>query len=180
MELKFNEIKFKELVLYISYKAEPKELGATKLNKILLYSDMVSYLDFGKPIVGETYIKRQYGPVPKHILNITEQLVASGDMFIRDINYSEYTKREYLPLREPNLSVFSPEEISIVDNFINIICYEHTATSISKHSHDRIWELAEIGEEIPYNTIFASQLGEIDEFDIQWAQRALLNIEKAE
>ena len=173
MQLKFAESKFKELILYISHKAEPKNLGAIKLNKILWYSDMLSYLLFEKPISGETYIKRQYGPVPKHILAVIDQLVASGDMCMRDTNYFGYAKKEHLPLRKPDLSAFSADEISIVDNIIDTICEGHTATSISEHSHDRIWELAEIGEEIPYNTIFASQLGEIDEFDIQWSQQIM-------
>jgi hypothetical protein len=62
----------------------------------------------------------------------------------------------------------------MIDDILEIICTEHTAQSISDTTHDKIWELAEIGEEIPYYTIFASKLGEINEDDIKWAKNVLL------
>jgi hypothetical protein len=50
------------------------------------------------------------------------------------------------------------------------MCQKHTASSMSELSHDIIWEAAEIGEEIPLYTYFASRFGEINEEDIQWAK----------
>jgi len=172
--IKFKRDKFKKLVHYIAHKADPTKLGKTKMNKILWYSDIFAYLDNGKPITGETYIKRQFGPVSKNILDILDELVDENKIAIRDIdNFFGYEKKDFVSLNRPELKEFTAEEISLVDALIEIICEEHTAFSISEASHDRIWELAEIGEEIPYCAIFASRLAEIDEDDIAWAKEKL-------
>lgn len=43
----YNAEKFKALVHYICWKVEdPRQLGATKLNKILWFSDVLTYLNF--------------------------------------------------------------------------------------------------------------------------------------
>lgn len=65
--------------------------------------------------------------------------------------------------------MFSAEEISTVDEYIRIICNKHTAKSISEASHDIVWEVAEIGEEIPYFTVYSHLLGDIDVKDVEWA-----------
>lgn len=165
--------KLKKLTHYICDRCnDPTTLGATKLNKILWYSDRLAFLWLGKPITNETYIKKQFGPVPKHIDEVVSFLEDEGDLvekWVRDI----YPRREYISLKEPDISVFSAEEISLVDGLIDKICNHHTATSISNASHGKIWELASIGEDIPHATIFADELGDIDEHDIDWAQREL-------
>lgn len=80
------------------------------------------------------------------------------------------TMHEYISSSEPEISTFSAQEISLVDDIIYHICHSHMATSISEASPTRIWELSTIGEEIPYSAIFADgDMGDIDELDIQWA-----------
>ncbi len=172
--MSFNREKFKSLVHYIAHKSDPAKLGKTKLNKILWYSDIVAYLQTGEAITGETYKKRQFGPVSHHILGILDELESESKIVIRSIElFGGYAKKEFISLIRPSLEGFSAEEISIVDSLLEIICENHTATSISEASHDRIWELAEIGETIPYNTVFAAHLDEIDEDDIEWAHEVL-------
>jgi len=174
--MKFNSKKFSNLVHYICYKCDdPSQLGATKLNKILWYCDMFSYRWDSKPMTGENYIKRQFGPVPSHILTILDELVSDSKIIVREKDYFGKTKREFIALQKPNLSLFTSDEISMIDDILDIICTKHTAQSISDTTHDKIWELAEIGEEIPYCTIFASKLGEINEDDMKWAE----NVPKA-
>jgi hypothetical protein len=73
---------------------------------------------------------------------------------------------------------FTREEISIVDLVIGEVCNEHTAKSISKISHDAIWEMAEIGEDLPFYTVLAEQ-GEITEEDVAWADTKIAELQKA-
>jgi hypothetical protein len=171
--MKFKKEKFKNLVLYICYKCDPQQLGSVKLNKTLWYSDLITYLSLNDPITGETYRKQQLGPVSSHILPILDELRNGEELVIRGEDYFGYEKKEYIALKKPNLSLFSADEISIVDEVIEVVCYEHTAKSISEKTHDRIWKLADIGEEIPYCTIFASRTGEIDTDDVDWAKQSL-------
>lgn len=168
-----NKDKFKKLVHYICYRAEPSTLGAVKLNKILWYSDVFSYLKTGTPMTGESYVKRQYGPVPATILSTIQELVEDGNLVVRECMHFGHLKREFVYLTEPDMVMFSGPEVDTVNRMIDVICNNHTAKSISDLTHDRIYELAEIGEEIPYYATLASGLGEINEVDVAWGMGCL-------
>ncbi len=169
--------KLEALTHYICYKCQdPTVLGSTKLNKILWYSDVIALQMRGEAITGETYVKKQFGPVPRHILETLKKLEKQGDIVIRQTDYHGYSKRDLIAMTRPDFSMFTSEEISIVDDVLREVCYNHTATSISLATHDDIWKLADIGEEIPLETAFASELGEISEDDVKWARRKLSKI----
>jgi len=175
--------KLRALVHYICDRVpNPKQWGATKLNKALFYSDMESFLSLGRPITGETYIKRQFGPVSEHLPSILEELERDRAIAISQATgygpYSGAPRREFFSLRRPDISDFTPEEISIVDQTVDVICNEFTARGISEYSHDVVWEAAEIGEALPYFTAHARSLGEIDETDVAWARDHLRLIQR--
>jgi len=166
----YNGGKFKTLVHYICWKVEdPRRLGATKLNKILWFSDLLTYLNFNAPVTGARYVKRQFGPVPVALLPVVEELRNDGKLAVRDVEYFGKPKREYFALETPDVSSFSPEEISLIDSIIQSVCEDHTASSISELTHNEAWKMAEIGEDLPFFTVFSSRSGEIDEQDIAWA-----------
>jgi len=169
-----SQERLKTLVLYICFLAkDPSVLGATKLNKILWYSDVLSYRDRGESLTGETYIKHFYGPVPKHIDSIVQKLQDEKKLAVREADVWGYPEKEFFALSKPELSGFDPEEISIVNEVANYIFDRHTASSISFLSHDGIWESAELGEEIPVFAFLASELGEITSEDMSWAKKKL-------
>jgi Protein of unknown function (DUF4065) len=172
-----NEDKFKNLILYICSKAEPQNLGATKLDKILWYSDAYAYLMIGEPITGETYIKRQFGPFAPHFYKMIEELEADGKLCVRPTDHYGFAKKEYIPLVQADIEDFLPQEVSIIDDIIDVVCNNYTAKGISEQSHNDIWEMADIGDEIPYYAMFAVFLGEIDETDIEWANTVLASSE---
>jgi len=171
--MEFNYEKFKALVHYICHMADLDKLGATKLNKILWYSDINFYINYGMPITGEVYKKEQWGPVPRDILRALDDLKKEGKLFVREKSFHGEIKKEYITLTEPDIGGFSTAEISLVAEVMHIICHHYTARSISKKSHDIIWELAEIGEEIPYHAIYGAPLGEIKQEYIEWAKAAI-------
>jgi uncharacterized phage-associated protein len=175
----FDRPKLKALVHYICHRApNPRDLGTTKLNKILYYADTGAYLLLGHPITGERYIKQQYGPVSQHLLSIIEELeqerlIAVGDATGYSIYKGEYTPRRYFSRTRPDISAFTADEISIVDEVLEDICLNYTARSISDLSHDLVWQTAEIGEEIPYYTALLRYLGEVTSEDLAWARQML-------
>jgi hypothetical protein len=175
----YNGEKFKNLVLYVCSKCEdPRRLGATKLNKIIWYSERQAFLKLQKPISGVKFVKRQFGPVPIAIMPVLTQLQNEGALAIRDVEYFGKPKREFISLRNPELGEFSAQEISIIDQVTQIICEAHTAASISERTHDDIWEMAEIGEEIPLTTVFAVK-GEVTESDVSWADAQIAHLSSA-
>lgn len=170
MDVEFDRQKFKALLHYVCWRCQdPTKLGSVKLYKILWRSDFNSYLELGKPISGAEYVKRQHGPAPKLALPIIEELEKEHKLSTRNVVFYGLPKKEFFALEKPDLTLFSADEISIVDKEIDYVTEEHTASSISEESHDDIWEMARIGEEIPYFTMF-SRPAEITNDDVEWAK----------
>lgn len=170
-----NWEKFKSVIHYVCDKAtsNPSVLGSIKLNKVLWYSDTFHYMTTGASITGEMYVKRQHGPVPKHVLKAVDELISENKIVRGKVDHFGYMKNEFTAANDADISRFSPEEIHLIDTVFEHVCLNHTATSVSEETHGIIWQLAEMGEEIPYYTGFASSVGEIDEVDIAWAKEKL-------
>lgn len=174
MKLKLDWDKFKALVHYICAKAEdPTCLGAVKLNKVLWYADSIHYMMHGAPITGEDYVKRKNGPVPKHVMVAVDQLIAEKKVLRGKVDYFGFMKNEFIAIEDADMSYFTAEEVAIVDDAFRHVCHNHTARSISEETHGVIWQMARMGELIPYQTVFASSVGEVDESDVVWAQEKL-------
>jgi antitoxin SocA-like protein len=70
-----DDRKIKELILYLASKSEQDpRFSATKLNKLLFYCDFASYRRWGRAITGHSYQKLQFGPAPKAMLPLLEQM----------------------------------------------------------------------------------------------------------
>lgn len=175
----FDREKFRDLVHYVIAEApNPKALGRTKLNKILFYSDMDAYLQFGAPISGEEYQKMEHGPMSVHEAEVVEELRRSEAIVVDQVSRYDalYNPRDakwqYVSRRTPDLSRFSAREIKIVDTKIKKICSK-SATEVSRRSHDIVWQTARMGEIIPYYSIFTYCLKEPGEDSMDWARQRI-------
>jgi hypothetical protein len=122
-------------------------------------------------MTGATYIKREYGPVPRQLSESLRRLESRGALRVRHVTHPlGNAMTQYLALDTPSLAGFATDEISLVDEIIQTICDEHTAESISRASHHYAWKVAEIGEVLPYEAIFVSRFAEIDEDAVSWAR----------
>jgi len=172
--VRFDSVKFKNMVHYVIWKCpDGSKLGATKLNKILWLSDMRFYMLHGRPISGATYTKQQFGPVPKAIMPIREELEKEGAIKVwRDRQFAgPYGKDTFLSRRPPDTSLFSPEELATIAYWLKHVCEEHTAASISDETHDYVWEIAKLGETIPMYAVFATRLREPNAEELAWARQ---------
>lgn len=166
----FSIEKLKDVIHYVSYKAHSSELGKVKLNKVLWYSDAFFYIKHKRSITGETYVKSERGPMSKHILDALQQLRDEGRLVETNVEYFGYRKKEYVPLVNPPLDSFSPEEVSLIDGVIDFVCHQNSAVSISEITHNAIWELADMNEEIPYCAVIVGKLEPVSDEDIEWAK----------
>jgi hypothetical protein len=165
--------KFRDLVHYICWRCEdPTQLGATKLNKIPWIIDTYVYCRDGRSLTGETYIKQQFGPVARSMLPTLAELGAEGKVTQRQPS-SEFQSREFVAVTVPDMSLFSEEDIRLIDGVIEQVCNNFTASSISAYSHDEIWEAAEIVEEIPMYAVLAANPGDITQDDIAWGEKVV-------
>lgn len=164
--------KLKELTLYISKKCfKDKHFGAIKLNKVLLFADMVSYREHGVPITSTEYRRYPNGPAPACMRFLKQELEANKDAYEYPYRLSNgHLQKQLLPLREPNLDLFKSNEIAIVDAIIEE-SWDLTPTQMSEMSHDLPgWQLASPNEEIPYYTsLIPSEPPEFEDDEYQWA-----------
>ena len=164
----FDEAKFKELILYIADQCcSDRYWSATKLNKVLFYSDFLYYQETGRSITGAEYQALEYGPAPKKLLPIRQKLVDEGALAIDQRKF----QHRVVPLRNPDLTNFAAQEIAIVNKVIN--CLKNaSAETVSELSHAFLgwkaaWTETEKSKEpvtIPYGTVFVDN-PPIDEFE---------------
>lgn len=167
--------RLRELILYISQKSRHDiKFSATKLNKILFYSDFVSFKTYGQPITGAQYMRLEYGPVPTHLMPIRQEMVERGEIVIQKREYWTRTQDVVKPLRPANIDhLFTPTQIALVDEIIEEL-WELDANEVSARSHKRGWKVANYRDAIPYEAIFLSDEA-LTEDDMEWAYGAAIN-----
>jgi hypothetical protein len=163
-----NETRYRELVLYICQKSatDPK-FGATKINKILYFSDFLAYATLGEPITGFEYQRLPNGPAPRRMLPMRDEMEKRRDLGFQIVPLrGGRTQHKAVNLRQPDLSVFTAAQISLVDRIIEEL-WNLDAEAVSDLSHRMMgWRLADLGETIPYETVFISS-EPLTETDVQ-------------
>ncbi|MHB1672862.1 MAG: Panacea domain-containing protein [Acidobacteriaceae bacterium] len=156
--LKSDDRKLAELILYISMKcANDPSYGATKLNKILYFSDFLAYGKWGKSITNAEYQRLPQGPAPKRLVPVRQALEEEQALVIQPIAMPNgYIQKRPVNRREPNLTGFEGKEIAWVDEVIDAL-KGLNAIAVSELSHQMVgWKMTKDGGNIPYGTIFLS------------------------
>lgn len=165
--MQFDREKFKKLVHYVAWRAGKRDwFGATKLYKVLWFAESRQYVLTKRSITGETYIREKYGPIPKDIISVVNELKNEGKLQTR----KEGHLRRFLALESPDTSGLTPDELRAVNYWIEHIDKDHTAESISEQSHDYAWEIARMGEPIPMHACFATRVREPRGQELEWAR----------
>lgn len=154
MAVQASHERFRELLLYVARETEADlRCGRTKLYKILFYADFWAFSKLGHSISGQEYQKLPNGPAPRQALPVIEAMVREGHCAWAQRDYFGRAQQKLLALREPDLSLFSGEEIAIVQDVIRML-WQLDASAVSDLSHRFIgWQLAGDGETIPYSTV---------------------------
>jgi hypothetical protein len=157
-QLRAEDKKLAELILYISSKCtNDLYFGATKLNKILYFSDFFAYGNWGRSITDAEYQNLPNGPAPRHLKPVRDVLEFRKELAIQPVHFSSgKIQHRTIPLREPDLSFFSGQDIALVDDVIKMLA-DLDAQTTSALSHRMVgWKMTAIGETIPYSTVFLS------------------------
>jgi len=160
--------RMRELIIYIAEKSRgDMRFGATKLNKILYYSDFLAFREYGQSITGARYMRLEHGPAPTHLKPLREEMLASKDITSEKIPYYTRDLDVVKPLRTANVDLFEKRELILVDAIISEL-RQFDAHEVSTLSHTRAWTVAGQRESIPYEAIYLSDEG-LTEDDIDWA-----------
>jgi hypothetical protein len=155
MDVVANEEKLGELILYVAGRLldDPRG-GATKINKVLFAAEFAHLRTYGSPITGVPYQKLDNGPAPRRLLPVRDELVKNGAAEMRREFYMGYPLDRVVPLREPDISLFSPDEITTVDTVVADL-WDNRAVEVSEQSHEEMgWRMVALGETIPYEAAF--------------------------
>jgi hypothetical protein len=164
-----KDIKFRELILYLARSSEnDPHFGATKLNKQLFYVDFLAYRQWGEPVTDQRYQKLPYGPAPRGLKPVVETLLAEGLCASASRSHHGYEQKRLMALREPDVSVFSPQELELIHQVVSDL-RTSSAREVSDLSHEFIgWQLAEEREDIPYETALISLPEPLSDQEIQY------------
>ena len=156
--MRVDQRKFRELLLYVSARStHDKKFGAIKLNKILFFCDFEAYVRLGKPITGAAYFRLGKGPAPKCLVPVRRELMEQGIIELEHVELkSGKLQDRVVPLRAPNTSVFTGEELELIDRVVATL-WDHDAEEVSDLSHNEIgWQVMREKETIPYALAFYS------------------------
>jgi hypothetical protein len=142
--------KFRELVLFVAERcAGDPSFGDTHLNKILFFSDAYAVQHLGHAITGAHYQKLEHGPAARALIPARQEMIANGEARVEMVGKRRITQA----LRRADLSLFSADEIELVERVIGLF-RGVGAVHVSHLSHELSpgWNLMEIGEDIPLET----------------------------
>ena len=150
-----NVHKFKEVLLYLLTRVGGKpNVGETVLYKLLYFIDFDHYERYEEQLVGATYVKAEFGPLPVEFQEIARQMIAGGELQACEAEYFGKRQKRYLALREADLSVLDGQELRTIEE---VICRlsDMNGAKIAEYSHRDIpWLAAGEGQVIDYESVF--------------------------
>ena len=132
--MSLNTEKLKNMILYIASNPRVRDLGTTKLYKLIYFSDVTNLRAHGSTISGSEYIKYPHGPVPSKGEKFIKQLRRADDVAVNQRAHFDMRLDEVTAKTLPNLSVFSKHELQT----LALICETKGTTSakaLSEESH---------------------------------------------
>jgi uncharacterized phage-associated protein len=135
MTFKLDTRKAISSLLYVVSQLEKADKHKTF--KILYFADQKHLVKYGRPIVGDSYFKMEYGPVPSWIKNVVDEEI----MGMEEVT-AVYNRYYIKGLIEPNLEAFSESEISCLNEAIQEN-KDLPFQVLTDKSHDSAWEGAQ-------------------------------------
>jgi uncharacterized phage-associated protein len=140
------------VVLLASRSKDDPKFGAIKLNKLLFYSDFIAYRLLGQPITGQEYFALENGPALRHKARFWNRMEKSKSIAVRrEPTFFDTPREVTLALREPNVSIFTPQQLDVVYRVLTL-CRDMDGSDLSQLTHQFPgWKLAREKETIPYS-----------------------------
>ena len=147
--------KFKEVLLYVLERSAGKpNVGETVLYKLMYFIEFNFYERYEEHMIGATFKKLQFGPVPQKMDTILSQMEKDKTIQVMKTDYHGYPQKRYIPLAKPNLKKLNAAEIETIDQVISQLS-DFSAKAISDYSHkDMPWKATKEGEIIDYELAF--------------------------
>jgi hypothetical protein len=154
VDLAGGQGRLQEAILYVARRGQDmKYFGAIKLNKILWRGDFRSYYHRRQPITGRQYQRLKLGPAPVEMKPVMARMLRDGLLNIEKRRIIDYKEDRAIPLAEPMMKFFSPDDIEYLDESIQHY-WDMTGAETSDESHGMAWRSRNDGDAIPYEAAF--------------------------
>lgn len=135
--------KLEELIVYVSRHPKVRDLGMTKLWKLLFYIDREALCTRGHTITGSEYIKYEHGPVPSRGEKLLKKLCRERSVSCRQRIHAGYRLNEVNALRAPHGDALTEDELDLADTVCKRLGGK-TAKQLSELSHEEpAWHYAD-------------------------------------
>lgn len=136
-----NIYRKKLLNAVLFFASNTKRVNLGKLSKLLYFLDFIHFNQTGYPSIGLKYYTFEKGPVPRDFwleirdADVPEDFKGKIVLIRRTDDFApNYKEVEIRALEKPDLSVFTPREIEILDN-LAFVYKEATASDMSEVTH---------------------------------------------
>jgi len=134
MSFSLNKDKAVNSLLFVVHKLIKADKHKTY--KILYFADQKHLVKYGRPIMGDTYFKLEFGPVPSFVKNIVDENIHGLEEVVA-VYHQYYIKA----LKEPDLDLLSESDIECLNEAI-IENKDLDFDALTKKSHDYAYENA--------------------------------------
>lgn len=154
---KVNQNKALEAIVYIATQSPGIDIYHTV--KTMFYADKKHLNAYGRPILGDLYIKMENGPVPSLIKNIIDQDPFLSADFLSQIRDSLEIKGRYKNItakREPDYSEFSQSDFECIDSSL-AFCKDKSFDQLKRMTHkEKAWINAGMNGSMDYRDMITN------------------------
>lgn len=145
--------KLREVLLFFIDRGG-KNLGKTKLMKLLYYADFGYFASHDRSITGARYRKYPRGPVADDALKVLGDLVRTRLVTSVEVPVPPYTQYSYEINGTFTAVALDADELDHLDRVWKKWAHQSTSAIVSA-SHDEVpWRSVSLYEEIPYHTAY--------------------------
>lgn len=157
IQFRFGKEKAIQIVLYLASKKG--SIDFHRLFKILYFADKEHLYSWGRPILGDTYIAMQMGPVPSNLYDLLKVGRGDLDSFLgmgkSDIQKYFDVNQYYITSKcSPNLDTLSETERELLDKHFEEN-KDKAFNQLAEEFHDEAWQKASQNFEISYEDIIS-------------------------
>ena len=147
--------KLRNVLLYILGKCAGKpNVGEKVLSKLLYFSEFNYFELYEEHLIGASYRKLPYGPVPGGLTTMISDMIGAGLLKRIITEYHGLPQTRYLPLVKAELSELRASEKEVIDKVIEQMS-DWSAAAITNYAHkDMPWLATREGGEINYELAF--------------------------
>ncbi len=145
------------MLLIAQESEEDPRFGATKLNKILYFSDFKAFAALGESITGAAYQRLDRGPAPVELLPELDRMEREGEIVREERAYYNRVQKVVRARRASRAGeLLDQDELRIVRTVLRDL-RDLDASQVSALSHlEAGWQLADDREVIPYEAAWIS------------------------